>query len=167
MQLYIRDEQPQDFAEVSLLIQSTFRDIAYSSQTEHLIVDALRASDQLSISLVAQQHEKIVGHVAVSPVTLSNGEQGWYGLGPIAVLPQQQNLGIGAQLMHAALTQLKQQHAQGCVLLGDPDYYARFGFQTVEGLWLANVPKVYFQALSFTGTFPQAEVFYAQAFSVT
>ena len=167
MHIQIRNEQPQDSADISILIKSAFQNIDYSSHTEHLIVDVLRAKGELTISLVAMIDNTLVGHVAVSPVTLSNQAQAWYGLGPIAVLPEQQHLGIGSQLMHAALAALKQQHAQGCVLLGEPQYYARFGFQAVNGLWLADVPQEYFQALSFNGTFPQAEVFYSAAFSVT
>lgn len=74
-------------------------------------------------------------------------------------------MGIGSQLMRSALTALEARGASGCVLLGDPDYYARFGFKAVEGLVYPGVPAEYFQALSFNGTFPRGEVAYHAAFS--
>ncbi|MCY1379125.1 hypothetical protein D3C81_2016270 [compost metagenome] len=69
--------------------------------------------------------------------------------------------------MHAALAGLRELAAQGCVLLGDPAYYARFGFAPQPGLVLPGVPPEYFQALSFSGHWPQGEVSYHLAFEAT
>ncbi|MEC4630073.1 N-acetyltransferase, partial [Bacillus safensis] len=88
---------------------------------------------------------QLLGHVAVSPVTVSDGSTGWYGLGPISVLPARQGQGIGAALMRAAIDALRQQGARGCVLLGEPAYYGRFGFRAEPGLVLPGVPAEYFQ----------------------
>lgn len=125
---------------------------------------ALRRTGQLSISLVAAEHDEILGHVAISPVSISSGVTGWYGLGPISVRPDRQGKGIGSALMWAALQQLRQQGAAGCVVLGDPAYYGRFGFKAHPGLELPDVPPEYFQALSFTGELPVGVVKYAAAF---
>ena len=70
-------------------------------------------------------------------------------------------------LMHAALARLKTLGAKGCVLLGNPNYYGRFGFQVVPDLTLPDVPKEYFQVISFVDSIPQGEVSYHEAFNAT
>ena len=164
MHMTISKERPQDIEAISRLTEAAFRNEEYSSHTEHFIVNALRRTGQLSISLVAAEHDEILGHVAISPVNISSGVTGWYGLGPISVRPDRQGKGIGSALMKAALQQLRQQGAAGCVVLGDPAYYGRFGFKAHPGLELPDVPPEYFQALSFTGELPVGVVKYAAAF---
>ncbi|VFB22060.1 acetyltransferase [Pseudomonas fragi] len=164
MHMTISKERPQDIEAISRLTEAAFRNEEYSSHTEHFIVNALRRTGQLSISLVAAEHDEILGHVAISPVNISSGVTGWYGLGPISVRPDRQGKGIGSALMRAALQQLRQQGAAGCVVLGDPAYYGRFGFKAHPGLELPDVPPEYFQALSFTGELPVGVVKYAAAF---
>ena len=164
MHMTIRNEQAQDIEAISRLTEVAFRNEVHSSHTEHFIVNALRRTGQLSISLVAAEHDEILGHVAISPVSISSGVTGWYGLGPISVRPDRQGKGIGSALMRAALQQLRQQGAAGCVVLGDPAYYGRFGFKAHPGLELPDVPPEYFQALSFTGELPVGVVKYAAAF---
>ena len=164
MHMTISKERPQDIEAISRLTEAAFRNEEYSSHTEHFIVNALRRTGQLSISLVAAEHDEILGHVAISPVSISSGVTGWYGLGPISVRPDRQGKGIGSALMKAALEQLRHLGAAGCVVLGDPGYYGRFGFKAHPGLELPGVPPEYFQALSFTGELPVGVVKYAAAF---
>jgi len=142
-----------------------FRDAPYTDHTEQFIVKALRQADALFISLVAESDGEIVGHVAISPVNISDGSASWYGVGPISVMPEYQGRGIGSKLMERALAELKKQRVAGCVVLGDPNYYGRFGFKVIDGLILPGVPAEYFQALSFSGNFPQGGVIYHEAFS--
>ncbi len=165
--LIIRNESLADHAAISHIIEQAFKDQQYSSHTEQFIVNALRDAQQLTISLVAVLNQQIVGHIAISPVNISSGDEGWFGLGPIAVAPEWQQHGIGSALMNAALNQLKAMGAAGCVLLGDPNFYAKFGFQPINSLILEDVPAEYFQALSFDGKFPQGIVTYHAAFSAT
>jgi putative acetyltransferase len=117
------------------------------------------------ISLVAKTDSSIVGHVAISPVSISDGATGWYGLGPISVAPEYQRRGIGSRLMREALLLLQERGACGCVLLGEPRYYRRFGFQVDANLSLPGVPLEYFQALSFGTSRPQGVVAYHAAFN--
>jgi len=114
--------------------------------------------------LVAEDVDRVVWHLAHSPVTISDGSPNWYGLGPLSVLPKQQGKGIGLQLMNAAIQELKNAKAKGCVLLGDPNYYRRFGFTPKQGLVFADVPLEYFQALVFNGDIPQGNVSYHESF---
>lgn len=165
MNIRIREEQPQDIAAIEALTVSAFLNAIHTDHTEQFIVNALRNSGKLSVSLVADENGTIVGHVAVSPVTISDGASGWYGLGPISVAPEHQRRGLGARLMKQALAELRGLGASGCVVLGDPNYYARFGFRVEPSLALPGVPPEYFQALAFDGSLPAGVVSYHEAFA--
>ncbi len=163
--MHIRTESPTDRDNIHRLIKAAFLNAPHTDHTEHFIVDALRRANALSVSLVAEQAGQIVGHVALSAVTITDGAQGWYGLGPIAVQPEEQGKGIGRQLVQTALTELRARSARGCVLLGNPAYYHRFGFAPRPGLILPGVPAEYFQATLIQGSgYPQGEVEYHPAF---
>jgi len=142
------------------------RNARHSDHTEQFIMDALRRAAALSLSLLAVRDEQIVGHVALSPVSVTDGSARWYGLGPISVSPAFQGSGIGGELMRAALRRLRELGACGCVVLGDPVYYGRFGFEPHAGLVLPGVPPEYFQALPFDSPIPRGVVAYHEAFAV-
>ena len=167
MQPLIRTETPADVTAVATVTEAAFLLARHSSHTEHVIVNALRQAGQLSASLVALADARVIGHVAVSPVQVSDGSVGWFGLGPLSVLPECQRQGVGGALVRAALAALQARAAAGCVLLGDPQYYGRFGFRALPQLWLADVPPEYFQALRWRGPMPAGEVRYHAAFSAT
>lgn len=163
--MIIRSESPADESTIETLTTVAFRNAAHTSHTEQFIVNALRKTGMLSMSLVAEVEGTLVGHVAVSPVTISDGSKGWYGLGPISVLPEHQKTGIGSRLMEEAISELKKSDASGCVLLGDPSFYSRFGFVVIPGLVLPGVPPEYFQALIFNSVIPQGDVTYHESFN--
>lgn len=168
MTITYREEQPADAPRIAALTEAAFRDAPHASHTEHFIVDALRRAGKLSASLVAEVDGKLVGHVALSAVALSSGQNGWYGLGPISVDPGRQGQGVGSALMRAALQWLRDRDAAGCVLLGDPAYYARFGFAAHPQMTLPGVPPAYFMALLISArAVPAAEVAYDPLFEVT
>jgi putative acetyltransferase len=167
MPAVIRPEIPADVAAIHAVTAAAFLHAPHTDHTEQFVVDGLRRAGALTISLVAEDAGRIVGHVAVSPVSISDGSTGWYGLGPISVLPDGQRRGIGSLLMHAALAQLREMGAAGCVLLGDPAYYARFGFKPMAGLTLPGVPKEYFQAVGWSALRPVGEVAYHPAFALS
>ncbi|WEK52751.1 MAG: N-acetyltransferase [Candidatus Kaistia colombiensis] len=162
----IRDETTQDRAAISEIIAAAFRDQPHSSQGESKLVDALRAAGALTVSLVAVEDGKPVGHVAFSAVTIDGTDQGWYGLGPVAVLPEMQGRGIGRALIEAGLERIKALGAAGSVLVGNPEFYRRFGFRTDSRLRLSGVPPEYFMALALMpgGAVPTGEVRYHAAF---
>lgn len=165
--LMLRPELPGDACAISQLTAAAFAHATHSSHTEHVIVDALCRHGQLTLSLVAAQGKALVGHVAVSPVTISSGAGGWHGLGPLSVAPDHQRQGIGTRLTHAALAELRHLGSQGCVVLGDPAYYGRFGFRVRPSLVLPGVPPGYFQALPFGTDVPMGAVRYHAAFDAT
>lgn len=161
----IRSELPSDAAAIEAVTVAAFKNAAHTDHTEQFIVRELRNAGALSVSLVAEDGGAVIGHVAVSPVTISSGAAGWYGLGPISVEPQRQDSGVGTQLMQAALSELRSSGASGCVVLGEPGYYSRFGFVACPELILPDVPPEYFQAMSFNGALPAGTVSYHAAFA--
>ncbi|NJR40875.1 MAG: N-acetyltransferase [Leptolyngbyaceae cyanobacterium CSU_1_4] len=166
MNIILRKEVPSDIADIQALIATAFLNAPHTSHTEEFIVNALRNSGYLTLSLVAEVDRQIVGHVAISPVSISDKSQGWYGLGPVSVNPEHQGMGIGSRLISQALDTLREQGAAGCVVLGEPKYYRRFGFEAEPSLVLPNVPPAYFQALSLGTQMPKGFVSYHESFAV-
>ena len=162
--IIIRTETAADIAGIAELTRAAFETLAVSSHTEQYIIDALRDAGALTISLVAEFDGQLVGHIAFSPVVLSDGTPNWYGLGPVSVLPALQRQGIGQALIQEGLAQLKGCKAGGCCLVGHPAYYGRFGFKTVTGLSVEGVPPEVFFALTFDGRIPQGTVQFHPAF---
>lgn len=162
----IRDEFPSDADAIEAVTIAAFRHAAHTSHTEQFIVRALRNSGQLVVALVAEESGIIIGHVAVSPVTITGISSGWYGLGPISVLPVHQGRGVGTLLMRGALARLRALGAAGCVVLGEPGYYQRFGF-AASSLVFPGVPQQYFQAVSFNSHIPSGTVEYHASFEAT
>lgn len=163
----IRNELSSDAAAIEAVTVAAFRSAEHSSGTEQFIVRALRDAGQLAVSLVAEEDGRIVGHAAVSPVTITTGSPDWYGLGPVSVVPEQQGKGIGTMLITQALEKLRTSGAAGCVVLGEPGYYSRFGFNADPRLVLPGVPAEYFQAITFGGALPAGEVAYHASFVAT
>ena len=165
MNTLIRKEAPGDAAGISAVTTAAFLDAAHTDHTEQFIVSALREADRLTVSLVAVDGDSIIGHLAISPVSVSDRSPGWFGLGPVSVAPAWQGRGIGSALVREAFTELGSLHASGCVVLGEPGFYSRFGFMPVPSLVLPGVPPEYFQAVAFTGHMPSGVVAYHESFS--
>ncbi|MBN8727806.1 MAG: N-acetyltransferase [Xanthomonadales bacterium] len=163
----IRKELASDASAIAAVTAAAFRRAAHTSHTEQFIIGALRASGNLAVSLVAEEHGQIIGHVAASPVTDSDGTPEWYGLGPVSVIPGRQDQGVGSLLVEHALAELRAMGAAGCVVLGEPGYYSRFGFRAEPMLALAGVPAEYFLAISFNGSRPRGQVQYHESFAAT
>lgn len=163
----IRAERADEAEAIAQVTRAAFAEAQYTSGTEALIIAALRAAGMLSVSLVAEQSSEVIGHVAMSPVTLASGAPHWYGLGPVSVLPAHQGKGVGSRLIHASLDRLRASAARGCVVLGEPAYYARFGFASHPALVLPDVPAPYFQAIAFEGPVPAGMVEYHAAFNAS
>jgi putative acetyltransferase len=163
-QIVIRNETPDDVDAITEVTIAAFKTLAISQQTEQFIVEALRGAKALTLSLVAEMDGRVVGHIAFSPVTLSDGTPNWYGLGPVSVLPEHQRRGIGKTLIEEGLLRLKDLNARGCCLVGHPEYYRKFGFKNESGLVHEGVPSEVFFALSFDGHVPHGTVTFHEAF---
>jgi putative acetyltransferase len=163
----IRPEQPADIAGITRVTEQAFREHPHSEQTEHFIIEELRRAGALSVSLVAERDGEIVGHVAFSPVKISDGSQDWYGLGPVAVLAELQHQGIGTALINRGLEAVRALGARGCVVLGEPGYYGRFGFESRPDCVFEAAPQEYFQTLAFGRHAAVGKVSYHPAFDAT
>lgn len=160
----VRQEEIADIAQIHETIRLAFLNAEHTDHNEQNIVDRLRETGELSLSFVCEIDNKIVGHIALSPVTIKKASANWYGLGPVAVLPDWQRQGIGKALIKVALAELANMDAGGCVVLGYPDYYQKFGFKVHTGLVFPDLPAEYFMALHLSGPLPMGEVTYCPAF---
>jgi len=164
----LRVEEPQDANAIDGVIARAFAGHPHSDGSEPRIVRDLRTSGALSLSLVAVERgpagdERVVGHVAFSPVGPSDGTPDWYGLAPISVEPDRQRAGIGAALIREGLARLRARAAAGCVVFGEPAYYERFGFAPCPALAYPGGPAAHFRALAFAGALPRGTLDYHAA----
>ncbi len=167
--MYIRDEERRDAKHIALILYTAFKDHPAhppgAEPIEHCIVEALRNPGALSVSLVAEEGGETVGHIALSPATVGSDTTGWYLLGPVGVDPVLQGRGIGSALINEGLRRLRTRKAAGVVLVGDPGFYARFGFHSVPGLTYPDVPDKYVLACPF-GDDPVGAITAHDAFGV-
>jgi putative acetyltransferase len=167
MDILIRSERPTDKDAIRKLTADAFAGKSYSNQTEHLIVNALREAGALSLSLVAEVNEEVIGHIGFSLVTINGKAVDWYGIGPVSVAPDYQLQGIGSKLIKAGLRKIREAGAKGCVLEGSPEYYGRFGFKTYPDLFYEGAPAPeYFMALPFYDEVPRGKVEFHKSFYI-
>jgi putative acetyltransferase len=158
----LRPEQPSDATAIATVLSAAFAASAHGDHGEAAMVAALRAAGALTLSLVAEQDGRIIGHVGFSPVCISDGSTGWLGMAPVSVAPPLQGMGVGSALIRAGLAQISS--AAGCVVLGNPRYYGRFGFRHDPRLSYAGGPAAAFQALILAGPAASGNVTYHPAF---
>ena len=120
--ILIRPEIPTDLEAIRALLVA-----AFSSVAENRLVEALRTSGRLILSLVAEVQGEIVGHVAFSPVTV--GDAIGAGLAPLAVRESHRGRGIATHLVREGLAGCERVGYGFAVVLGAPGYYGRFGFR--------------------------------------
>ena len=148
----VRPERPSDLAAMHAVHAASFPTTA-----EARVVDALRTAHHLVVSLVAVEHDEVVGHVAFSPVRVAGTTAG-VGLGPVAVLPAHRRRGVAERLIREGLAQCEAKGARFAVVLGEPAYYRRFGFAPARqwGLQDEYGGGDAFQALEFrSGAIPR------------
>lgn len=159
----IRPERARDHDAIFALTRAAFATAAFSDGSEPAIIARLRAEGDLALSLVAARNGGIVGHIAFSPARVGAMAGDWFALGPVSVAPSCQRQGIGTRLIRAGLVRLRAGGARGCVLIGDPAFYRRFGFASGTLSWRA-VPRAYIHGLAFAGPPPRGEIAFRPAF---
>ena len=137
----IRSELPEDVEAIYSLNEEAFEGTAEAN-----LVNSLRTSNAMTLSLVAIKNNEIVGHIAFSPVTIESDQAtvNAVGLAPMAVSPEFQRSGIGSQLVEEGLNRIRTAGHDLVVVLGHPEYYPRFGFVPAKkyGIrWEHDVPE--------------------------
>jgi len=136
MNIKIRQENQSDHNEVNQLIESAFKAVVYSDQTEHLLVKSLRLSDSFipELSLVACVEEEIVGHILLTKIKINNTNTSFdsLALAPVSAKPIFQNKGIGGQLIEASHEIAKALGHHSIILVGHEGYYPRFGYKLLN-----------------------------------
>ena len=164
----IRNESIQDHAAISTIHREAFKNDPHrepgTGPTEHLIVEELRADHALTLSLVAETEEGVVGHIALSPTTIGTTSKNWFILGPVGVLPDHQGQGVGSVLIREALAAMRANGAHGIVLVGDPAFYERFGFLSLDRITYPGVPQQFVLALPWTEDIPTGDIVHNKAF---
>ncbi|MFO1210876.1 MAG: N-acetyltransferase [Amaricoccus sp.] len=160
----IRDERPGDAAAIAATVTAAFAAAPHAGGNEAEIVARLRAAGALRLSLVAED-AGLVGHLGASPASVGK-LAGWMAIAPVSVAPAHQRRGVGTLLMRIALDRLQAAGAPGAVLVGDPDWYARFGFAARPGLTVQGVPAQYVLAVPFGSDTPRGEILFHPAFGL-
>ena len=148
--MHIRREQISDLPGIRVV-----NEVAFKRLEEADLVDRLRQNCPESLSLVAVDQGRVVGHVLFTPVTLTGGGQSVAGMGlaPLAVLPERQGQGIGSRLVHGGLEILQERACPYVIVLGHADYYPRFGFEPASRYGIRcqweNIPEDAFMVLIF------------------
>ena len=162
----VRTERRGDAAALSALITAAFAGRPYAEGDEADLLVALRKAGALTLSLVAEREGVLVGQAAFSPARPASGDEGWYGLGPVAVLPALERRGIGSRLIEAGLAALDAEGARGCIVVGDTAYYPRFGFRPRPGNAQPGIPRDHFMIRVFRGRPPAGPIAFHPAFGV-
>jgi len=158
----LRSETEADFQAIRDVTLAAFAIVPYGDGTEGEIIDRLRSDGDLSLSYVAEVDGEVVGHVALSPAMIGD-ETGWYGMGPISVLPSAMGKGIGGALVNTAIDWAKAQGARGIVLAGSDTYYPRFGFSNENPVTYLDLYKIYVHTLTLSGPEPKGAITFAPA----
>ena len=164
--LRIRAERPDDVDDIGRVTAEAFAPMPFGDGTEAGLIEALRAAGALTISLVATIDDALVGHISFSPVTIDGRPSSWSQLSPLSVAPHLQRRGIGSALIGSGLQWLRDLRAGGCVLLGNPAYYGRFGFESDPALTYQGQSNRFFQRLTLDGEHPTGDVGLHPAFGV-
>ncbi|OON40249.1 GNAT family N-acetyltransferase [Izhakiella australiensis] len=168
--MIIREEKNQDINAIETLTLLAFTDHPHykpgEAPVEHLIVNRLRDARAMTLSLVAEDDSGIIGHLAYSPISIDGRATHWHALAPVSVSPSRQRQGIGSRLIRKSIAMLAGRNIDGLVVLGDAEYYLRFGFHHHHHLKVEGVPANYFMAQVLTegAALPEGVVTFHPAF---
>ena len=152
--MLIRRERRNEFLKIYELVKTAFATAKVSNSDEQNFVDRLRRADGYiaELALVAEDEGDIVGHIMLTRtfVSTADGPRPVLLLAPVSVVLVRRRQGVGARLIEEALGRARKLGCAAVVLVGDPAYYARFGFKPCASFGIANangIPDPYVMAL--------------------
>jgi len=163
-QSLLRPEKSADFSAIYALTKAAFAPMPFAAGNEQDLINTLRDEGALSLSLVAEYQEQVIAHIAFSIATTKDESTHWYGLGPVSVAPHLQRQGIGSKLILHGLALLRQRNADGCILVGNAEYYKRFGFQLAPQLCPNGEPKDHYMILPMSQNIPTSAIHFHPLF---
>jgi len=162
--VYIREESKADRAAIRQVTEIAFRNKPYTDGDEQDVIDRLRSSHALALSLVAVENDEILGQITFSPAIVEDDSKSWFALGPVSVTPSRQGEGIGSSLIKQGLAGIDSLGALGCILTGNPEYYKKFGFKLAPKNSPINESELYFQLKLLGGELPEGRFAFHRAF---
>jgi len=160
MEIVIRLEEEKDFSIVENLTREAFWNVYCPGADEHLLVHNLRESSVFikELDFVAINDSKIVGNIMYAEAAVKNNDLEYTVLtfGPVSVLPEYQNKGIGGKLINHTIKLSKEMGFKAIIIYGDPEYYKRFGFKESKEYKITNKDKKYPAALLVLELYPNA-----------
>ena len=163
MKWTIRQEKAGDEAVIASVTDAAFAGKTYADGTEANLPAQLRDAGALVLSLVAIECKQIIGHACLSPATI--GGDRWLALGPVSVLLDKQGQGVGSALVSTATSVAQAYGRGGVVLMGDPKFYGRLGFELSQGITYQGKVSPHLQIYPF-GADPKGDVHFHPLFEV-
>jgi putative acetyltransferase len=164
LKIEIRTEAEADQTSIRTLTETAFLGRPYAGGDEQDVIDRLRRSKALTLSLVATHEGEVIGQITFSPAVVEDASSPWFALGPVSVVPSRQGEGIGSALIEKGLSRIATMGALGCILTGDPNYYRKFGFALSSANSPENEPEEYFQLKLLGGDQPIGKFSFDRAF---
>ena len=153
--MQIRTARKEDYGQIYRLVQTAFSTAQVSDGTEQDFVLELRRRPGYipGLELEAEENGRIVGHIMLTEQAVEGRQVNALLLAPLCVALEYRNRGMGGQLIRAAFAAAGEMGYTAVFLIGNPDYYGRFGFRAVTDFGLANaagVPDRFVQACELT-----------------
>ena len=160
MEIALRLETEKDLRTVEELTREAFWNIHIPGASEHLLIHNLRKTKEFirNLDFVAISDQKTVGNIVYAEAKIMNGDKEYTVLtfGPVSVLPEYQNKGIGTKLINHTIQLSKEMGYKAIIIYGDPEYYKRFGFRESKEYHITNMGGKYPAAMLVLELFPNA-----------
>jgi len=147
--LIIRKEHCNDYPSIELITKQVSHKNSYYTRKEHPTPERLRNSPLFTFALVAEYKKNIIAHIAIASVQINAQKANVFTITSLVVLPEFQGKGIASKLVKMVLSRLAKGKAHCCVLVGEPTFYHRLGFNTESSLTFQGAPKEYLQSFYF------------------
>jgi predicted N-acetyltransferase YhbS len=160
VKITLRPEEEKDFSAVENLTREAFWNVYCPGADEHLLVHNLRKTDVFikELDFAALDNNKIIGNIMYAKAAIKNDDLEYTVLtfGPVSVLPEYQNKGIGGKLINRTIELSKEMGYKAIIIYGDPEYYKRFGFKESKEYKITNKDKKFPAALLVLELYPKA-----------